>query len=455
MTDSEEKGSSAVLAEAIEDFSTNTSALRDFVALIGPFLEEHSREVVELREPQLETFRQALNKALSDQRESLGENLGQSVSFTIRLRGQISEEAIPEEKSLFLEMADSDMLAFELAMHELSKTKFQEELLYKSSLMSLISSAEWFLSQILHHYFQKYPEATGQNTKSLSLEDLKSLGSVDDAIRFSVDSKVDEVMRGSFEDWVKYFRETIKLGMGYIDICQEELIEIYQRRNLLVHNGGRVNSVYMSKVDASLKGEIAMGERISVSREYLERAINLFELNFILIAAELWKKLDPTDPVRGAIIGNTALGHIKNARYEIAAGLAYFGINDKQLSENTRMIDQMNYWQCKKWSECFEEVREEVENVDLSAKSLNFQLARLALLDRYEDFFGLLPAAILSNGLTYDELHTRPIFQGVRDDHRYASYCEEHAAEFSKAGVEISATKTDDGNEPAEWEIPC
>src|SRR5258706_806350 len=133
--------------------------------------------------------------------------------------------------------------ASESAQQLYSKTEKQKELLYKSSLINLTSTVELFLSQLLHFYFDRFPDAVGSEIKFFSLDDLKSLGSIEDAKKHLIESKVEAVLRESLEDWLRFWKERVKLSMGYMDTVRDQLIEVYQRRNLLIHNGGRVNSI--------------------------------------------------------------------------------------------------------------------------------------------------------------------------------------------------------------------
>lgn len=98
--------------------------------------------------------------------------------------------------------------------------------------------------------------------------------------------------------------------MGYLSKDQGRLIEAYQRRNLLIHNAGYVNQIYRNKVPEDLQEKIPPDVPISMSKEYLEKAIGTFERSFILIAAELWKKQNPSDYSRGRVLIDIAFGHL-------------------------------------------------------------------------------------------------------------------------------------------------
>ena len=76
-----------------------------------------------------------------------------------------------------------------------------------------------------------------------SLEDLTALQTINDARSALIDTRVEALMRQSFEDWVKFFADKPKLSMGYLEPYRAQVIEIFKRRNLVVHNGARVTQI--------------------------------------------------------------------------------------------------------------------------------------------------------------------------------------------------------------------
>ena len=102
-----------------------------------------------------------------------------------------------------------------------------------------------------------------------------------------------------------------------ISIVKERLIEVFQRRNILVHNKGIVNSIYLSKVSGKYKNEVKKGYPVFLDRQYLESAINDLELNFSLIAFELWKNKKKDDQSRFKLLTNLISSNLDFKRWEI------------------------------------------------------------------------------------------------------------------------------------------
>lgn len=406
----------------IERFSENLKVLREFVNLISPFLLEMRKKFLEGNALNFGPFILALSKLGVEQLNITAEIEEKIMSiFEGGIDIKISGNSVTSIKTAELQVSGRRKRDFEQTIKELGKGVQHDRLLFNSSLISLISFTEWFLSEILHNYFEDHIGSAGILDKSLTYKEIKDMGSLEDARRYLIDLKVEEILRGSFEDWLNFFKEKPKLSFSYIEPDRELLIEVFQRRNTLIHNGGIINSIYTSKVPQKLREGLSIGDSITISHEYLERAINIFEKCFILLAAELWKKLDPNDDKRSKLI-NLAYDHIIADRFDVAKSLSYFIVNDKNLSEQHRLTAQINYWQCLKWQNRFNEVRSEVENADFSAKDEKYLLAQYALLDDNVAFYKLLPIMLKTNKISYEDLSTWPLFKEMRKDDLYAQY---------------------------------
>jgi len=168
--------------------------------------------------------------------------------------------------------------------------------------MNLASSVELFFAELFHKFFELHPGIVGTKEKVSSFEDLTAFESVADARQHYLNSRIEDILYGSFSDWIAFIKEKAKLSMSYLQTEQNSLMETFQRRNLVVHNGGIVNSIYLSKVAPELTKELSLGDSLEPNRNYLNDRIDSFERNCILIAAELWKSLSAEDDERGDVI---------------------------------------------------------------------------------------------------------------------------------------------------------
>jgi len=61
-----------------------------------------------------------------------------------------------------------------------------------------------------------------------------------------------------------------------------------------------------------------------------------------------------------------------------------------------------------------------------------FQLGLLALKDSHDEFFRLLPKAMESKKLKWEELTTWPIFRNIRKLTEFATFQETHKMDYEK-----------------------
>lgn len=434
----------------IAEFNKNIIGLREFVDLIDPFLSErHSEQNRKFNTVLMSGF---INNLLATKKEwEIDEKEGylkkkeeleaeiiniykKPINVTVDF--EMDENQFDQQEKQILKLSISAEKGIEKDILNYGKGKNHISILYKSSLISLLSSVEWFFSQILHYYYDKFPESTGIQKKTMTLSDLKNFGSIDDAEKYLIDSKIEEILRGSFDSWIALMKTDLSLKLGYLDIIENELIEIYQRRNLLVHNGGVVNSIYISKVKDTYRQNVNLNDVLDVDKIYLDNAICKLQKTFILIASELWKKLDKDDKIRGDVLSDIVYENLLKSRWDICEGLAYFIINDAQLQPTDKVVAQLNYWLCMKRTNRLDQVSKELEKADYSDKKEIFQLGLFALRNEKELFFEKLPIALDSRQLNIERLEEFPIFEEIRQTDEYEKF-KSDSKYFKEPNIEI------------------
>jgi hypothetical protein len=286
----------------------------------------------------------------------------------------------------------------------------------------------------LHLYFNKYPRVAGMSEPFFSLDALAFLKTIDDAKEMLIEHKVESLMRETLEVWLKFFKDKPKLGMGYLSAEVGRISEIFKRRNLVVHNGGRAGRRYFEEVDEGLRLGVKLGEVVDVSTGYLNVSIDLIECQFLLLGAELWKHVEASDDRRGKFLMKIAVRSLEESRWVTARFLSQFGMNDKNLPESLRLSNQINYWQSFKWSGQYEAIREEVEKTDFSAKAPLYQLAYAAIVDDFETCFKLIPTLIERDDIRKVDLCTWPLFEAVRKQPEFSAFSLTAGAIHHEAG---------------------
>jgi len=427
-----------MFANQITEFNESLNSLRAFSSLVEPFLIE--KRLVDSVIDNSESLITGIIKDYTNTKiqalpipEFSKEKMITIPSIIKEAFDTIGEDPILREsmKSFASSLANADTEEFAKIrlsgqMKEL-KSKFNHiELLNTNTLISLMSFAEWFFVQILHFYFEKYPEAASIDSKSLTYEEIKSFNSIKDAQDYLLDNKIEGIIRGSIDSWFKYLRSQFKLSIKHFALYENTLIEISQRRNLLVHNGGIINSIYISKVNENYRTEAYVGKKIIVDKTYLDSSISTVQVVFILIATEIWLKVDPNDQKRTELIVRLINENMDEGRWDIVEHLSAFILSDKSAPNINKLIAQLNFWLSKKRQGEFEEIFKEIEKIDYSDKPIRYQIAFAALKDNTKLFLELLEDGLIDNQISFEEIDTLPIFDTMIVTKNYKTFKEHY-----------------------------
>lgn len=398
---------SLFIAEKISDFSKSIEFIRGFMRVVDPAVKEAVEKTISTLTPKI-TQASASIKTIKDDGKI------EKKEFELKF------ESVREAKN-FLKDLEKFKTTLGIPKH-----------LLDTSLVSLISYVEVFISQITHFYFNIYPQSiTSGKEKKFSFDDLEKIGSIEDAKSYLIGQEVEQLLWGSIEDWAAFFKKRLNLEVPFLDKKFDEIKEIFLRRNLLVHNGGVVNSTYLKGIKG--KTDKALGDRLSVNKEYLDNSFTLCEIAFSLVALEMmtvFQRNTDTQNKRGfdnavELLNTLIVDHLQNERYLIAEHLSKYMSEDNSYSNISRTIALVNYWQAVKWQGRFEEIEKDVRNTDISGMLGVFSLAKHALLNEYNDFFKLLPECINTKNLDLDDLKEWPLFKEIRELQEYSDFLSE------------------------------
>ena len=96
-----------------------------------------------------------------------------------------------------------------------------------------------------------HPQAMGTDEKEFSLNDLTSLDSLEEARAIAIERRVDSATRGTIDDWAEWLEKRVKIPARELSLDREQTREVFLRRHLHVHTGGRVDQRYLSNVNSS------------------------------------------------------------------------------------------------------------------------------------------------------------------------------------------------------------
>lgn len=202
-----------------------------------------------------------------------------------------------------------------------------------------------------------------------------------------------------------------------------DFIELSQRRNLIVHNGGVVSDQYLlvcDKENYKFVERPRVGEALSLNGDYFSRAIIVVSKVAFMLCHTLWRKLFPSEREIAHEGANSALYDIlRDKRWKTAKAMAEFALTSpmkEKISDIDLRIRSINCAIAAKFSGDEDSCRKIIGSLDWTASLRDFQLAILVLSDKFSEAAELM-LSIGRRGEILDELsyHDWPLFYKFRE----------------------------------------
>lgn len=366
-------------AQQLLQFVHGLEQLREFLGFVRPQLQARVEEVVSANRVALLPLAPLLVAAgvgakgespqIGDAIEKAEQGIGGGAKFHVE-QGILRSVTLPKGSSA----------GFVSALRKIAIAFNHERHLVNTTLVSLCSVIEVFVSGQLHLFFAKRPGAANLDEFQLSLSDLERYGAIEVARQSLVAKRVESVVRGSVEDWLDFLEKKMNLKSAAIsDERMFRIVELFQRRNVLVHAGGLVNGIYLANVSKGLSKDLKQGDEIVTTVDYLLEAISLCEAVFLLMAIELWRQLEPNNEGRVQYVVDTAESHALLGRWALARELFDAVVNDKSALDAPRLFARLGALNCRlKTGDVA--AKDELIQMDLSSSAMQFELMRQAAL---------------------------------------------------------------------------
>jgi hypothetical protein len=216
--------------------------------------------------------------------------------------------------------------------------------------------------------------------------------------------------RGSIEDWVP--REFTALG---VDVpaawCDwPAVLEVWARRNVLVHHNGLADKQYARRVPGAAQGSV-----LEVDGEYLRTAIDVLCGLLLGVILVTWGG----QPGRSSFVMQLAAVYAASAvaerRWPLAESL-YAVSAQVEIEREDAATSQVNAWLARIQRRGPESVLADVTNWQVDGLPQRFTLARMILLGNADESIAMLPELVSNGELTKENLRDWPLFDVLRDN---------------------------------------
>lgn len=411
-------------------FQLNLDALRELVNTLVPQMRELDEKrlgpdalaaVKSLSPEKQEELRRVMREAFEKRRTSPTEPNGAGPTDGAEPQSDplYEQEAVHIDVSHIFKDDPHSLMRFLEGFDAVMAGPDRVTIIHNSLLVTGTSALEALLAGVVTQYFVVHPGARDSSEREFSYSDLASFESLDDAADLLISREVTELTHGDFEEWAKWFKTRAEADFRRLSIDYDGLVEIFQRRNVVMHNAGRVSRQYLSKVK-QVPESVKLGDRLTVDADYLNRAFDQLDALGTLTAVMAWGTWDKKDrQVTSFELLQRSYQLLLLERWEAVSQICDVG-SKLQSDQAVHHSIRCNGWLARKQLEGAAAIDDDVRGWDTSALKGQYRLAQLVLLDELDDALKLVPHLIESKELSGGELREWPILEPLRSHGGYA-----------------------------------
>lgn len=332
-------------------------------------------------------------------------------------------------------------------MQNLGGTRIPETL-QRSLFTQIFSEFDAFIGALLKVIYTNKLDLLKGIAREITFTDLLNYDDLNAIKLDMLEKEIDSFRRDSYIEQFSTLEKKFKISTLKSFKEWGEFVELSQRRNILVHNGGRVSEQYLSICDKEnyiFENRPEIGTLLMPSPTYFRRATLVISKVAFMLTHTLWRKLFSEDTqLAHSAANNTLYELLKDKRWNTGFEIAQFCMNDqmlKDISDIDLRIRTVNAAISAKFSENSNNANEYLNSIDWSASYRDFKLAIAVLTDKFEDAAAIM-RKIGRNGELLSELdyHEWPLFHKFRQSPEFLNaYQEIYEKSFVKAVVKQSA----------------
>lgn len=316
------------------------------------------------------------------------------------------------------------------------------ELLSRNIIVSLVSGYDAFIGDIIKAMFYTCPELLNSCEKNISLADLLTYESIDEAKQRIIEKEVENVLRENHTTQFVWLEKKLKDTPLRKDLpAFKHFIEITERRNLFVHTNGEVSRQYIKicKDNNVLDSDVKLGMQLSSDPAYITKCYNiLFEIG-IKLGHVIWRKLAPLDIASAdEYLNDICFDLLKQKKYELAISLLKFATETikKHSSLEIKYTLIINKALAYNLADNQDECKRILDSEDWSACASIYKLAVAILSNEYDQAASIIKDR--STQLTNVEFGEWPLFTRFRETKLFKdTYKEVYNEEFTYSEITV------------------
>lgn len=150
------------------------------------------------------------------------------------------------------------------------------EVLAEVLLPPLVASFENLVAALVRLWATLHPEALNVHLKDLKGGDVLDYETRDDLVRLLADRRAEEFVSERPEDWARRFSDGLRIDLAELADDWPAVLEVFARRNVVVHSGGRVDAPYLARLGHRDEPP-TVGSRLQTDESYIATALDRLE----------------------------------------------------------------------------------------------------------------------------------------------------------------------------------
>lgn len=299
-------------------------------------------------------------------------------------------------------------------------------LLFRSAIVILKSYYDSLLTDLLDYYYRMYKKSI-KKEKKFTTDDLLKYCSIEDLIDDIICEKVNSMILQPIKKTLSMIEqnEDLKINLYKEGIINWDIVEeLFQRRNIIVHNDGIINKHYLNNINKNLdflkKQELKEGCEITIDKKYFLNVFNELFLVGIIIIQKFWRKFDK-DKLKDAnkILIEDMYDLLIDKEWKIVERLGIFSRSINIKDKDDRLYMDFNYLQSLKWQKKEDLLNEELKKYKVDELRPIYKLAIYALMSDKNNFYKNIKNAIIVDEITREGFFLWPLFREFRKDKDY------------------------------------
>lgn len=291
------------------------------------------------------------------------------------------------------------------------------EILSRSSFLMLNNYFEYLIADLLSYYYNKFKNSLNEKEFKFTLKELNEYDSIEEATKDLIVKEVESlIIDKSFNELLDHFEDKLSISLEKTLIKWDEIIEIRERRHLIVHNSSVVNKKYISRTNNPFNYKI--GDVVHIDKDYFLKSWSQFKLAGQLLIFNCWGNWDK-DNIDNAIyqIMIQTFSDLNSKNYELVCKTCKYSEQIEPKNEDQEdyilRIKVNNAISLKKQNKDTE-VKKVLKKIKVGTATPIFKIAHNILSDKHDDLEELFTQAIIVDKLNIDSYLEWPIFDFVR-----------------------------------------